>query len=143
MSKKLYVKLQTPVIELKVQAKDAAEHSESISIGFRRYDIPEMEKKVLEWQVLDDFDAVVKSEIVHIKDATVEIEDTETGKVEELIVDTRNATPLPGVWKDKDECLKVIVEKYFNSLPWKAAIFASFNLAITNVSSYKEDSMGN
>jgi hypothetical protein len=143
MSKKLYVKLQTPVIELKVTAKDAANTQDSISVGFHRYDIPTMEEKIVSWQNLTDFDAVVKAEIAYICNAKVEIEDTKTGKVEELIVDTRTAEALPGVWETPKECLEVMIDKYFASLPWKTAIFATFNIAITNASSYKEDSLGN
>jgi hypothetical protein len=52
MAIELHVKLQTPTIELLVKAKDAAGNTDSIKVGFRRYELTEAQTKLEELSVL-------------------------------------------------------------------------------------------
>lgn len=66
MTKKLFVKLQTPSIELKVKATDASGTTSEVLVGFKRYDLSQLEAKFKE-QTPDsatdtnaDFDFILK-----------------------------------------------------------------------------------
>lgn len=52
MSVKIYIKLQSPSVELKVQAQDCSGAKDSIVVGFKRYDITESKAKATELQRL-------------------------------------------------------------------------------------------
>ena len=81
MALQLYVKLQTPTIELQVKAKDASGSKDTFIVGFKRYDLKETEGKFTSLQdILEDvqnennlnseaLNKFVKSEIVYMKAA--------------------------------------------------------------------------
>jgi len=133
MALKLYVKLQTPTIELKVAVKDVAGSKDNISVGFKRYEIAPAQVKlermkeifditkddeVAGSKLLDDF---VTAEIVYIKGASLSLEDN--GSAKELnISDTRTAKPIADLWDNGDECLAVLTSMYLSSTPYRLAL---------------------
>jgi hypothetical protein len=52
MSVKIYVKLQSPSVELKVQAQDCSGAKDNIVVGFKRYDIVKSKERADELQKL-------------------------------------------------------------------------------------------
>lgn len=139
MSKKLFVKLQAPTIELEVKSTaDPANEKASIIIGFKRFDLKNLEAKLNSFNEalkasLENADEFVKNDIVYIKNAIVEIYDEDTFALEETIEipDTRIATPT-SFWGDAKECLSVLVEHYLSSAPWKGPIYEAYGKAISN-----------
>ncbi len=148
MSVRIFAKLQTPVIELKVSAKDAAGNKDSILVGFKRYEVKQGQDKLIllqehlnsahadssiDSQALDTF---VKSEIVYIKQAKLDLE--EDGKAKELIIqDTRTTKPIAGLWDDSDGALDVLTNLYLCSSPYRLALILATQKALFN-SDYSE-----
>lgn len=142
MAKKLYVKLQTPSVELPLTVRDAGGKEATLHVGFRRYDIKDMEAKVAEWQKYDDMDKVLEKEIIYFLNAEVEIE--EDNEISSYIVkDTRVEPKNDGLWNNEKECLALLLSKYMNSLPWKNGMFELFNKTLTNMDSTREAELGN
>ncbi len=52
MATRLYVRLQTPTIELPIEAKDVAQTKDKFIVGFRRYELDPTQKKFEALQVL-------------------------------------------------------------------------------------------
>ncbi len=154
--KQLYVKLQTPIIELPVKAKDSSGAKDSIVIGFKRYKIEESEKLLQDFQELlknqleagevsdsTEANTFIKSMVVYIKQAKPVIYDSETEKEVELsIMDTRKAKPNEGLWEDADSCLDALLELYLSSAPWRSSLINAMTKALLNVN-YEEESLKN
>lgn len=133
MAKQLFVKLQTPTIELKVEAKDASGITGAIKVGFKRYTIEELQKKFENPTKLEnetDLDFLTK-EIIYIKDATLEVYDNGV-YVEDLVIkDSREAEPNE-FFQEPKEALAVLLGYYLNSSPWKNALLKSYQEALFN-----------
>lgn len=147
MAKKLFVKLQTPSIELKVKATDASGSVSEILVGFKRYDLSQLEAKFKE-QVPDaatdtnaDFNFISK-EVIYIKNAVLEIYDDNGNYLEDLVVeDTRTVEPNE-FFQTPKEALDVLLTHYMGSNPWKNSLFEAYRDALVNVS-YKEAELKN
>jgi len=149
MAKQLFVKLQTPSIELSIKAKDSSGAKDSIIIGFTRYPLKEAEKELKIFQELleeqleelkegnlepEAIDKFIKSKVLYIKQAKLEIHDNETGKDIELIVpDTRKAKPNDDFWETTDECLAALLDLYLSASPWRSSIITAIQKALLNV----------
>ena len=141
MALKVFVKLQTPTIELKVEAKDASGNKDSILVGFKRYEVKQTEEKLKNLQtVLENADSdiskleeVIKNEVVYIKNAKVILVDDEKGTEKETHVqDTRTAKPVETLWGDPDECLAVLLDLYLASAPYRVSFMTSMQRALIN-----------
>ena len=143
MTIRIFAKLQTPTIELKVQALDAAGTKDSILVGFKRYEITQAQVKLLALQELlsnikDDsdadqkvLDAFVKEEIVYIRQAKLDLE--EDGKNKELIIqDTRTTKPIAGLWEDSDGAIDALTDLYLASSPYRLALILATQKALFN-----------
>lgn len=141
---KLFVKLQTPTIELKVTAKDAAGTKDSIIVGFKRYELTETETKLKQLQQImqeamedeniakNNIDKFVKDEVVYIKQANLQLAD-EKGNPKDLnIADTRTAKPIETLWESADECLVVLLDLYLQSAPYRVSLITSLQKALLN-----------
>lgn len=151
MARQLFVKLQTPTIELPVQAKDSADSSASITVGFKRYTIQEAEGKLKEFMAALDNpadDSYLRGQIVYIKNASLEVyEIDENGNasaepIEEILIsDSRTPTPNE-FFQDASTCLNVLVDKYVNSVPWKNSLYEALQKALLNTD-YKDAQIKN
>jgi len=149
MAKQLFVKLQTPVIELTIKAKDSSGATDKIVVGFKRYKLEEAEKELttfqelLEQQIEDmkdgslaskEIDAYIKSQVIYIKQAKLEIYDSENDKTIELVVpDTRKAKPNDDFWGTSDECLAALLDLYLSAAPWRSSLITALQKALLNV----------
>ena len=153
MAIKLCIKLQTPTIELKVSAKDAAGTKDSILVGFKRYELGESQEKLTSMQVLLEevqdvaslnstlLDSFLKEEIVYIKQAKLDLE--ENGVTKELsISDTRTVKPIADLWGNGDECLGALLEMYLSSSPYRLALILAAQKALLN-NDYSEAELKN
>lgn len=143
MSIRIYAKLQTPTIELKVSAKDAAGIKDSITVGFKRYEVKQSQEKLVALQELlttlqaessedsEILNAFVKSEVVYIKQVKLDLE--EDGKSKELLIqDTRSTKPIAGLWDDSDGALDVLTNLYLASSPYRLALILATQKALFN-----------
>jgi hypothetical protein len=141
MTIKLFVKLQTPTIELKVSAKDASGATDALLVGFKRYELTESQEKLNKLLELmkakedstdiSDVDTFIKDEIVYIKQSKLSIE--EDGKEKELTIpDTRTAKPVAGLWETGLEALDVLTSLYLASNPYRLALIIALQKALFN-----------
>ena len=155
MALQLYVKLQTPTIELQVKAKDASGSKDTFIVGFKRYDLKETEGKFISLQdILEDVqnennlnsDALnkfVKAEIVYMKAAKLELYDNIKDTTKELSVpDTRTAKPVETLWETSDECLAVLLDLYLASAPYRVSLISAMQKALLN-NDYSEGELKN
>lgn len=145
MALQLYVKLQTPTIELQVKAKDASGAKDSLTIGFKRYELKETEVKFKSLQeILEDIQTennlnsetlnkFIKDEIVYLKAVKVETFDKEKEVTKELsIQDTRTAKPVETLWETPDDCLAVLLDYYLASAPYRVSFISAMQKALLN-----------
>lgn len=142
MAKKLFVKLQSPTIELVVKGTDASGKEASITIGCKRYNLDDLEKqqKLLQEAVADDvlLDKYVKDNVLYILNASVDIYDvndnTDPVFVESIAVpDTRSVAPVEFFWADSKACLAALLDGYLSSIPWKNSFIEALTKAIINI----------
>jgi len=128
MARELFVELQTPVVELVVEASDAAGTNSSIVVGFKRYiapdansTLPDEGKEILlkfealnesyltelkkeersiprETEIQDEIKQLVKDHILFIKGCKLPVYDSETRKLIETLKVSDTRTAKP----DKD-----------------------------------------
>jgi hypothetical protein len=134
MAVKLNLKLQTPTIELKVQAKDPSGATDTILVGFKRYSFSEAQEKFEASKDSSELiDAAVKEEIVYIKQMKLSLED-EDGKSKELVIaDTRTQKPVESLWGSSEECLSVLVELLLDSAPYRGSLIEAMYQALLNM----------
>ena len=143
MAKQLFIKLQTPTIELEVKAQDASGTEGSILVGFKRYPLDQLASKFepnATEEAKSDLD-FFSAEIIYIKNATLEV--YEDGKfLEDLVItDTRTAEPNE-FFQGAKEALDVLLGYYLNSAPWKDALITAYRTALLNTS-FKEAELKN
>lgn len=149
MALKLFVKLQTPTIELKVSAKDASGNKDSLLVGFKRYELDaaqakmETVSKILKTDEKDEqgnpvapdskeVNDFLKGEIVYLKQLKLDLVD-DAGNTKELaIADTRTVKPNEGLWESADECLAVLLDMYLSSAPYRLSLITSMYKALFN-----------
>jgi len=147
--KQLYVRLQTPVIELTVKAKDSSGANDKIVVGFKRYNLEEAEKQLKEFQevieqqledmqegtaISEEVNSFIKDKVVYIKQAKLEIYDTEADKTVELVIpDTRKAKPNEDFWESPDECLDALLDLYLSAAPWRSSLITALQKALLNM----------
>jgi len=134
MTVRLNLKLQTPTIELKVQAKDPSGATDTILVGFKRYSFSEAQEKFEASKDSSELiDAAVKQEIVYIKQMKLQLED-ENGKTKELVVaDTRTQKPVESLWGEPEECLSVLVDALLDSAPYRGSLIEAMFQALLNM----------
>ena len=138
MAKKLFIKLQTPTIEMEVTAKDASGKEDKILVGFKRYTVEQLQAKFKEAenQQLDetsDF-KFMSEEVVYLKNVVLEIYDENDKYLEDLVVaDTRTVTQNE-FFQDSKDALDVLLKHYINSNPWKNSLFEAYRKALLNMS---------
>jgi hypothetical protein len=134
MAVKLNLKLQTPTIELKVQAKDPSGAVDTILVGFKRYGFAEAKERFESFSTSDELiDNVIKQEIVYIKSMKLSLED-ENGKTKELVIaDTRTQKPVESLWGEPEECLSVLVDALLDSAPYRGSLIEAMNKALLNM----------
>lgn len=155
MALQLYVKLQTPTIELPIKAKDAAGNRDSFFVGFKRYPLKEAKIVLDKLQELyndykdspDEFatklDSLIKKEVVYIKGIKLDTIDDTTGRVSELhIPDTRQAKPIETLWASPEECLDVLLDHLLECGPIRVSLNEAMTKALLN-SDFEEDKVKN
>lgn len=149
MARKLCVALQTPYIELVVASEDASENVANILVGFKRFPLKEAQEQmkiydgITNKDIPDDvkskeLEAFVKSHILYIKNAKVEIYNNDELVQTVNITDTRNPPELKDFWASGEECLSVLIDNYFDSAPWKSPLYKAHSKALLNVDYEKE-----
>lgn len=144
MAAKLFIKLQTPTIELKVSAKDAAGTKDSFVAGFKRYELATAQTKLEQLQEIfesvskgtsldsKELNTFIKNEIVFLKQIKLDLAD-ENGSSKELsIADTRTVKPNEGLWESADECLAVLLDMYLGSAPYRLSLITALQKALLN-----------
>lgn len=152
---KIYLKLQTPTIELPIVTKDSTKAKDNCLVGFKRYEIKDSQKKMTAFQEVfkeyreaqekdadnpfvetrfsDKLNEIISGEIVYIKNMSLQVED-DAGKVSEFkISDTRTAKPLEGAWNSPEECLSFCIELFLNSAPYRSAVMNQLMKALSNM----------
>lgn len=146
MTLNIYVKLQTPSIELKVSAKDSSGKTDSIIVGFKRYELSIAEKKIKElvsaWEssIKEDasdadkltFEIFVRNEILYLKNLKLTLVDDKSVERELAISDTRTAKIYEGLWDTPDACLSVLVNLYLSSAPYRLSLLTALQKAFLN-----------
>jgi len=145
MALQLYVKLQTPTIELQVKAKDASGNKDSLIVGFKRYELKETEVKFKQLQDIleetqtnnslnsEELNTFVKDELVYIKAAKVESYDDETKVSKDIVIsDTRTAKKIETLWDTPEECLDVLLNYYLASAPYRVSLISAMQKALLN-----------
>lgn len=140
----LFIKLQTPTIELKVTAKDASGAKDNFLVGFKRYELKETDAKLKALQeimeeatkgdslVQTELDKFIKNEIVYLKQIRLDLVDEKGNPKEYNIQDTRSVKPYETLWESPDECLAVLLEMYLASAPYRVSLIASLYKALLN-----------
>jgi len=162
--KQLFVKLQSPVIELPIVSKDSSGAKDSFLVGFKRFEVEESEKELHKFQSLlkeqmeaakeedssgryvqaysTESDEFIKDKIVYIRQATLGVYDSETDKTTNLTVaDTRKAKP-NDFWENEEGCLDALLNLYLASSPTRSAIIAGMTKALLNTN-YDEERIKN
>ena len=154
MAVQINLKLQTPTIELPVVAKDAAGNTESLKIGFKRYDVEQTRKKFEELTSIykritedspdtEELDNFIRNEVVYIKGASISISSSDSAIEKEItIADSRTVKAVDGLWSSNEECVDVLLRAYLNSAPYRAAINTAMSKALLN-NDFKEASAKN
>lgn len=145
MAKKLYVKLQTPTVEMPITTMDAAGTETTMFVGFKRYDLTEIVERIAQWELLESIEDLVKAEIIYIREVAVEIHDDTSDKITPYIIkDTRTEKKIDGLWDTSEECYTIVIDKLFNSPPCKTAIINTFNSIFLNAAvTTREAELGN
>jgi hypothetical protein len=133
MAKQLFIKLQTPTVELPVKATDASGSTGEIQVGFKRYNLDELKTKFdnpTKLEAETDLEFFSK-EIIYIKNAVLEIYDNDVYLEDLVIEDTRTAKPNE-FFQDPKEALAVLLGYYLNSSPWKNALLKAQQEALFN-----------
>ena len=142
--KKLYVASQAPFVEITTSSTDK---SKDIIIGFKKYSLTALQSKFETLAALDEasLETQLRSEILYLKNASVSEYDDETYElIQEInIPDTRKVTPLEDFWKDKDECLAVLLDIYLDSSLWKSSFYDAYNRSLTSDLSFEEAQIKN
>ena len=153
MAKRIFVKLQTPIIELPVTAIDASWEEQTIIVGFKRYSLTELQVKIDAYnaatQATTETDSYLVKEISYIKNGILEAYEVDKAgeiipdsPVETVIVeDTRTVVPNE-FFQDSASCLAVLLEKYVASAPWKNSLYKALLNALLNTT-YSEDKVKN
>lgn len=151
MKRQLYVKLQTPSIELTVEGIDGGGRKASVLVGFRRFEIAEASDKLEELEALrkevqDQIEAGTKdkeldtsgldkflaSNVLYFLNEELLTVD-ENGKQGKLkIKDSRLAPPEEDFWETPEECKEVILGMYLNSLAWRTGFSLKLQDALVN-----------
>ena len=144
---RLYVKLQTPTIEIKVKAKDSSGMMDKLTVGFKRYEATESahQLKLLQGLFEDqvgkdnddidtaELDSFIKGQIVYILQANL-ILVGDDGKESSLsVLDTRKAKPVADRWESSEDCLDVLLDLYLASSPWRSAFNDALQKALVNM----------
>ena len=140
----LFIKLQTPTIELKVSAKDASGAKDNFLVGFKRYELKETDAKLKTLQeIMEDatsgdslvqieLDKFIKNEIVYLKQIRLDLVDEKGNPKEFTVQDTRSVKPYETLWESPDECLAVLLDLYLASAPYRVSLISSLYKALMN-----------
>lgn len=140
MAKNLYIKLQSPVVELEVKTKDCSGKEESLLVGFKRYDIKVSEDKLKTFLSLIEKDestskeylnGFIKGEVSYLKNVQLDIE--EDGVVKPILVKDTRDVAFPDIWKTAEECLGGLLDLYLMSSPWRVPFITTLQKAMYNV----------
>jgi hypothetical protein len=154
MSLQIGLRLQTPSIELPVVARDAAGMTETITIGFKRYDVEETRNKFkqlndIHSRITDEtpdtteLDAFIRGEVLYVKKAEIIVTDTSTGIDKKIsILDTRTIKPVENLWGSEEECVSLLLTAYLTSAPYRVSIANALSKALLN-NDYKDASAKN
>lgn len=147
MAKQLFVKLQSPTVDVTVNSEpDASGQSASIVVGFKRYTLDKIESILEQFKesASSEADAIefIKSQIVYIKNVSLDIYDDEQFVETLVIEDTRTTQPFAPFWETSKEALAVLSSHYLNSTPWKGQLTNGFMTALVN-KDYKEAEVKN
>jgi hypothetical protein len=142
---KLFVKLQTPTIELVLSAKDASGQIDKLTVGFKRLEAEDASKKLLELQKIfqtqadsvEDIDttaidAFVVAHVAYFKKVNLVTIDDNDQQSSLSILDTRKAKPFAGRWETPEECLAALLDMYLASSPWRPAFNEGVQKALVN-----------
>lgn len=155
--KKLFIKLQTPSTELKVTAKDAAGVTDTLLVGFKRYEVLEAEAKLKEFQEalkaqidsakdgapdMAGVDQFISDQVVYIKQAKLEEQDEDGSSSTITISDTRKAKPFGTFWENPEECLDALLSMYLSASPWRVPFVTGLQKALVNAD-FEEDKVKN
>jgi len=141
MAKHLYVKLQSPTVELEVIAKDSTGNQEKVLVGFKRYNIEESQKRLdsfkdlVEKETSSSFgllDNFLKEEIVYLKNISFDVEEEEK-TVSITIKDTREESLREGLWETREICLETLLNLFLSSSPWRLPFITTLQKALYNV----------
>lgn len=146
-----FLRTQTPTVEIKATAEDAAGKTDSCVIGWLRPSAAEGEALLTEWQEMLKAEQVsedslfeserirefLSSRISYIKD--VQLVD-EKGAAAFKITDTRKAAENSSTWGDEENCLAWLLSLFLTSAPWWDAFMTGMLSSFTNK---VPDSLGN
>ena len=152
---KLVIRLKKPVVELVVEDKAVDGVRQKITVGFKRYEKDERDLKITEFDSIQKeenfdvftsnaFENFLKDQIVYIKQASFELEDSETGKTIKMTVpDTRTVKPYETLWETPDECLSTLVDAYLQWASWRVSLSIAAQKALIDIGISEEAKVKN
>lgn len=155
---KVYIALQSPVIELQVKAKTADGQTANMQIGYKRYDMDESQNKMNSYQelakqmestvdvngkevpvdaatisrVMAEINEFLINEITYIKGATLLLEADDGTLVERTIKDTRQVKDDETLWGPASESVRFLLQLALKSPPWRVSLLSGWFKAIFN-----------
>lgn len=142
-----YVQLQTPTIEVLIEAEDSVKKKDSLTAGFKRYESKKADEILKQLQNsseenLDNENKIIKDNIIYLKNVTIDIYDNGDFKEKLVIKDTRNP-PVSPFWENADQCLSALVDHFLASTPWKVSFSIGFMKSLANINLDKEAKIKN
>ena len=138
MAKQLFVKLQTPSVEIRVESRpDASGEVALILVGFKRYPTDKIEGIIEQFKTAAESEEAalefLAGQMIYIKGASLDVYEEDTFSETLIIEDTRTAKPFEPFWETGKEALAVLSSYYLNSAPWKAQLTDAFMKALVNI----------
>lgn len=140
MAKKIYVALQTPVVELAVSAMDASGTVSTIFVGYKRYPITESDAQLEKYHELNSQDSdgsavnsFITSQISYIKGASLYVQEEGSASLETVTVaDTRLTLDDETLWGKAENALPYLLNLYLASAPWRIQLISNWFKAVYN-----------
>ena len=148
--KKLYLALQTPTIEVKLEAVDGVGKKDSVIVGFNRYD-SETGKKLLEdfqdllgevseerneeaiKAVIEKTKVFIGNEIAYLKNVSLKVGSEGEKKLASLVIpDTRLEKVREDFWETPEEALEVLTTLLLSADLWYSEFVGGLVQALSN-----------
>lgn len=149
--KKLYLALQTPTIEITLEAIDGAGKKDTVIVGFNRYDSETGKTLLKEFQgllgetseemdeeatkvIADKIQAFVVKEVSYLKKVSLKVGSEGEKKLHALVIpDTRLEKEREDFWETPEEALETLLELLLSADLWYSEFVGGVIQALSNI----------